>query len=94
MPHAEPYAQQQPIVIYTTNWCGYCTRAKRLLDGKGWRYQEIDVDGDDAKRAWLRKVTGRRTVPQVFIGEESVGGYDDIAALDRVGELERKVLGR
>jgi len=94
MSNAEPYAQQKRIVIYTTSWCPYCIRAKRLLDSKRWKYEEIDVDGDDEKRAWLRKVTGMRTVPQVFIGDESVGGYDDIAALDRRGELDRKVLGR
>lgn len=94
VPHAESVGPQKPIVIYTTSWCPYCIRAKRLLDHKGWNYEEIDVDGDDEKRAWLRKVTGRRTVPQIFIGEESVGGYDDIAALDRKGELDRKVFDR
>ena len=93
MPHAEPYAQKR-IVIYTTSWCPYCHRAKRLLASKGWKFEEIDVDGDDEKRTWLRKTTGMRTVPQVFIGDESVGGYDDISALDRRGELDRKVLGR
>lgn len=94
VPHAETVGPQKAIVIYTTSWCPYCIRAKRLLDHKGWKYEEIDVDGDDEKRAWLRKVTGRRTVPQIFIGEESVGGYDDIAALDRRGELDRKVFDR
>ncbi|MBI2395167.1 MAG: glutaredoxin 3 [Deltaproteobacteria bacterium] len=84
---------QKKIVMYSTAWCPYCTRAKRLLQSKGWAFDEIDVDGDDDKRAWLREVTGRRTVPQIFIGEESVGGFDDIHALDRAGELERKVFG-
>jgi len=93
MSQADPQFQQ-PIKIYTTSWCPYCHRAKRLLNSKGWTYEEIDVDGDDEKRAWLRKVTGMRTVPQVFIGDESVGGYDDISALDRRGELDRKVFRR
>lgn len=84
---------QKKIVIYTTAWCPYCIRAKRLLKSKGYEFTDIDVDGDDEKRQWLRKVTGQRTVPQIFIGDESVGGYDDIAALDRVGELDSKVLG-
>jgi glutaredoxin 3 len=86
--------QQKKIVVYTTAWCPYCIRAKRLLKSKGWDFEEIAVDGDDEKRRWLVEVTGRRTVPQVFIGDESVGGYDDIAALDRVGDLDRKVYGR
>lgn len=95
MPHPEPKGgAQKKIVIYTTDWCGYCSRAKRLLSSKGWTFTEIDVDGDHEKRAWLARVTGRRTVPQIFIGEESVGGYDDIAALDRRGELDRKVMGQ
>ncbi len=93
MPRNETAGPQKPIVVYTTTWCPYCIRAKRLLDSKGWKYEEINVDGDDDKRAWLRDVTGRRTVPQIFIGEEAVGGYDDIAALNRTGELERKVFG-
>jgi glutaredoxin 3 len=94
MPHAEPYrGAQKKITIYLTQWCPYCVRAKRLLASKGWEFTEVDVDGDNAKRAWLVKATGRRTVPQIFIGDESVGGYDDIAALDRRGELDRKVMG-
>jgi glutaredoxin 3 len=85
--------QQKKIVMYTTAWCPYCIRAKRLLKSKGWDFEEIDVDGDFEKRRWLVQVTGRRTVPQIFIGDEPVGGFDDIHALDRRGELDRKVLG-
>lgn len=95
MPHAEqPAGTPQKIVMYSTPWCGYCTRAKRLLTSKGFAFTEIDVDGDSEKRAWLRQVTGRRTVPQIFIGTESVGGYDEIAALDRMGQLDRMVKGK
>lgn len=82
---------QKPITVYTTDWCPYCVRAKMLLKKKGWEFREINVEGDDEKRAWLVQVTGRRTVPQVFIGDQPVGGFDDIAALDRRGELERLV---
>lgn len=88
-----PNTAQKKIVVYTTSWCPYCIRAKRLLSSKGWEFEEIDVDGDDEKRRWLVEVTGRRTVPQVFIGDEAVGGFDDISALDRRGELDKKVLG-
>lgn len=95
MPTPSPYTTgQKKIVLYTTPWCPYCIRAKSLLKSKGFQFTDIDVDGDHEKRVWLRQVTGRRTVPQVFIGDESVGGYDDIAALDRAGELDRKVMGK
>ena len=89
---ATPGAQKK-IVVYTTEWCPYCVRAKNLIKHKGWAFEEINVEGDAEKRAWLAEVTGRRTVPQIFIGERSVGGFDDIAALDRAGELDRMVNG-
>jgi glutaredoxin 3 len=75
------------VQIYTTRTCAYCVAAKRLLASRGIPYEEIDVSGDDAKRAWLAATTGRRTVPQIFIGGEAIGGYDDLAALDRAGKL-------
>ncbi len=81
------------VKIYTTPWCPYCHRAKALLSRKGVPFTEIDVDGDSAKRQWLAQATGQRTVPQVFIDGKSVGGCDDIHALDSRGELDR-LLGR
>jgi glutaredoxin 3 len=77
------------VRVYTTRVCPYCTMAKRLLAERGIEYEEIDVTADGAKRAWLVEATGRRTVPQVFIRGEAIGGYDDLAALDRSGELGR-----
>ncbi|MCZ7683298.1 MAG: glutaredoxin 3 [Sandaracinaceae bacterium] len=82
------------VRIYLTRTCGYCTAAKRLLDAKGVRYEEIDVTGDNEARAWLREVTGRGTVPQVFIDGRPYGGFTDLAALDRRGELDRLLAGR
>lgn len=79
------------VLIYTTRVCPYCVAAKRLLAARGATYREIDVTEDDAKRAWLVEATGRRTVPQIFIGGEAVGGYDDIAALDRAGKLAERL---
>lgn len=76
------------VKIYTTKLCAYCIRAKALLTRKGVAYQEIDVSGNRELRLWLSDVTGRQTVPQIFINGESVGGYDDIAALDRQGRLD------
>jgi glutaredoxin 3 len=79
------------VVIYTTRVCPYCVAAKRLLTTRGATYREVDVTGDEAKRAWLVETTGRRTVPQIFIAGEAVGGYDEIAALDRTGALADKL---
>jgi glutaredoxin 3 len=81
------------VTVYTTRICSYCVMAKRLLHARGIDYREIDVTGDTAKRAWLVEKTGRRTVPQIFIAEESVGGYEELAALDRSGELSLKLTG-
>lgn len=78
-----------PLVrIYTTSYCPYCFRAKALLDRKGVAYQEVDVTGDDEARERLVEATGMRTVPQIFVGETSVGGCTDLEALDRAGKLD------
>lgn len=79
------------VTIYTTRVCGYCVAAKRLLGQRGIAYEEVDVTGDDAKRAWLVESTGRRTVPQIFIAGDPIGGFDELAALDRSGELKKKM---
>jgi glutaredoxin 3 len=84
---------QKPIVVYSTSYCPYCIRAKMLLKRRGYAFTEIDVTNDRDKRAWLVEQTGMRTVPQIFIGDESVGGFDDIAELDRRGQLEPMVRG-
>jgi glutaredoxin 3 len=77
------------VKVYTTPYCPYCVRAKRLLDRKGVPYEEIDVANDDQARVDLAERTGRRTVPQIFIGEEHVGGSDDLHALEQEGKLDR-----
>jgi glutaredoxin 3 len=79
------------VTVYTTRVCPYCIAAKRLLGARSIAYQEIDVSNDDAKRAWLVEATGRRTVPQIFIAGESIGGFDELSALDRSGELAKKL---
>ena len=81
------------VVVYTVPWCPYCRMAVQLLREKGVAFEEIDVDGNREKRAWLREVTGQSTVPQVFVRGQSLGGYTDIAALDRRGELEPLLAG-
>jgi glutaredoxin 3 len=81
----------RPVRIYTTSYCGYCTRAKALLTERKIPFQEIDCEDDDRLRAWLVEATGQRTVPQIFFGEEAIGGYSDLAALDRAGKLQEKL---
>jgi glutaredoxin 3 len=74
------------VVVYTGTNCGPCTRAKRLLESKGVAFLEINVE--EARAEMQKRSGGRRSVPQVFVGERHLGGFDDIAALDRKGELD------
>mgnify|MGYP001046721828 CR=1 FL=1 len=80
------------IVMYSTAWCGYCQRARNLLERKGLAVREIKIDEDPKERdVMVQRSGGRRTVPQIFIGERHIGGYEDLAALDRSGELDKLV---
>jgi glutaredoxin 3 len=80
------------VEIYTTAWCPYCARARALLDRKGVRYTAIDIEEEPARRAeMIARARGGRSVPQIFINDEHVGGCDDIVALDRRGLLDRKL---
>jgi glutaredoxin 3 len=81
------------VTIYTRQWCGYCTAAERLLKDKRVAFEKIDCTGDDEKRQWLAEATGRSTVPQIFIDGRAIGGYDDMRALDRRGELDKLLAG-
>lgn len=95
-PHAEPpkglrrpQDVDAPVVLYTTPWCGFCRAALALLQQRHIDHVEIDVNGNDAARDWLADVTGQTTVPQVFVRGRSIGGYTELATLDRNGELGR-----
>lgn len=77
------------VIVYRTEYCPYCVRAKSLLESKGVPFKEVDVSDDPGKRKWLLDVTRQRTVPQVFINGKPVGGFDDLARLNRSGELDR-----
>jgi glutaredoxin 3 len=82
------------VKMYTRRWCGYCTAAEKLLEQKGVEFEQIDTTGDHQTRRWLVDMTGgRTTVPQIFIDGASIGGYDELRALDRKGELDI-LLGR
>jgi glutaredoxin 3 len=76
------------IRIYTTRWCGYCVRAKALLDSKGLDYEELNLDGDPHFRQTLMDLTGSWTVPQILIDGRPIGGYAELWALDRSGRLD------
>ena len=84
---------QPAITIYTTAWCGYCQRARRLLQDKKLAFTEIDVEDTAGAREEMMSRSNRRTVPQVFIGTRHIGGCDDLYALDRSGELDRITSG-
>jgi glutaredoxin 3 len=79
------------IRIYTTRWCGYCVRAKALLDGKGVDYEEVSLDDDPAFRRNLFDLTGGWTVPQILIDGEPIGGYTELWRLDRSGALDDRL---
>jgi glutaredoxin 3 len=77
------------IQIYTTRWCGYCVRAKTLLESRGISFEEISLDDDPDFRRRLLDLTGGWTVPQILIDDRPIGGYSELWQLDRSGELER-----
>lgn len=80
------------VQVYTTLYCGYCVRAKALLKRLHIGFEEIDVSGDPAKRDWLVRASGQRTVPQIFIDGEPIGGFVELAALERAGGLHELTL--
>ena len=82
----------QNVVIYSRNWCGYCTRAKELLARKAVPFTEIEISDNDALQTeMIERAGGRRTVPQIFIGQTHVGGCDDLFRLEREGRLDALV---
>jgi glutaredoxin 3 len=84
----------QKITIYTTSYCPYCVKAKHLLDTKGATYEEINVENDDNLRANMVALSGgRKTVPQIFIGDFHIGGCDDLYALEDQGKLDSILQG-
>jgi glutaredoxin 3 len=76
------------VTIYTTRMCPYCHAALALLRSKRVEFENVDVSGDQEKRAWLAEKSGRTTVPQVFVNEVAYGGYTDLVALERSGRLD------
>ena len=82
----------KPVTIYTTPICGFCQRAKQLLNKKGIKFNEIDVMQDPARRSeMMKRSNGGRTVPQIFFGDDHIGGCDDLFELEFDGELEARL---
>ncbi len=79
---------QPRVRMYATAFCPYCVRARRMLQRKGVTWEEISIDGDRDRFQEMIQLANRTTVPQIFIGDTHVGGYDDMAALDRAGKLD------
>ena len=82
-----------PVVVYSTTICPYCVRAKQLLKQKGVKYEDINLDKRPELRNDVVKRSGRRTVPQIWVGETHVGGFDELWALDRAGKLDPLLQG-
>ena len=81
------------ITMYASGWCPYCERARSLMTKKGLVVSEIDVDEDAQSREEMTARSGKRTVPQIFIGDKHIGGCDDLVALDASGQLDRLIQG-
>jgi len=80
---------QPEIVMYATDTCPYCQAARRLFNGKAVRWTEISVSAEPGRKSEMIERSGRRTVPQVFIGNQHIGGFDDLDTLDQEGALDR-----
>jgi glutaredoxin 3 len=76
------------VRIYSTRFCGYCFAAKALFDRKGVAYEELDASDPAVRQDMIQRAMGQRTVPQIFVGDRHIGGYDEVAALDRRGQLD------
>ena len=79
------------ITIYSSDSCTYCLRAKKLLENKGIKYKEVNLDHAPGQREEISKKTGMKTIPQIFIGEDCIGGFTELAALETSGELDKYI---
>ena len=79
------------VTVYSTDICPYCVRAKKLLESKNISFKEVDLTYDEEQKKHLMEQTGLRTVPQIFIGDELVGGFQELDALNKSGELDKKL---
>ena len=89
MRKAETDQVSAAVTLYTTRFCPYCMRARSLLDDKAVAYRDIPVDGEPELRREMVERSGRHTVPQIWVGEQHIGGFDDMARLEHVGQLDK-----
>jgi len=89
----KPDPKSKPIVMYTTRFCPYCVRARNLFDSKGWVFEDISVDGNPGLREEMIRKAGRHTVPQIWIGEQHIGGCDELVQLEMTGRLDPIAFG-
>lgn len=89
----DPHSTHHPVKLFTAPRCGYCMMAKRLLMSRGISYEEVPTQGKPEVRAWLASASGQNTVPQIFIHGQSIGGFTELSALDRAGQLMKLVSG-
>lgn len=87
--NAKQSKNMKKVVIYSKSYCGYCKSAKKLLEQKGISYNEIEVDTSEIKEAMVKRAGGAQTVPQIFINDQHIGGFDDLEKLDQSGELDK-----
>ncbi len=80
--------ESRSIRMYSTMWCPYCAAARNMLTGKGVEFEEIDLGEHPERRSEMQELSGRTSVPQIFIGERHIGGFDDLNALDQQGQLD------
>ena len=83
----------KPIVMYSTRFCPYCIRARSLLGSKGWAFEDIAVDSEPGLRQEMIQKSGRHTVPQIWIGDQHIGGCDELVGLEMSGQLDQLALG-
>ena len=86
-------AHEPVVVMFTTSWCSYCERARKLLQSKGVNFTEIDIEATPGARTEMLARSGRSSVPQIFIDERHIGGFDDARALDEQGQLDPLLAG-
>ncbi|APZ44446.1 glutaredoxin 3 [Acidihalobacter ferrooxydans] len=84
---------QPPVLMYSTAWCPYCVRARHLLEHKGVEFEDLRIEGRMDLRTQMQMRSGRTSVPQIFIGEQHIGGCDELYALDHAGKLDALLAG-
>jgi len=92
MSFSKPAELEEAVVIYETTYCGFCVLAKKLLSSRNIKFARVNVSDEAEARVWLLETSGQRTVPQIFVHGRPIGGYTELAKLERSGELQQMLL--